>query len=70
MRVSFEKGTRYYSLEIDRDFFDWVVFKQFGGMGMKNGHRCSVPFDNYPSAKKYFDAECARRLKRGYTESV
>lgn len=66
MRLEYERGSRYYSLELDRDLFSWVVNKRFGGEKSIKGHIRHIPFEHYSEAVTYFIKEHTRRIGRGY----
>jgi predicted DNA-binding WGR domain protein len=63
----FEKGTRFYTLMLEQDLLgDWVVVTVYGRIGTSLGQVRVHAFADKPTAQDYFDAECVRRLKRGY----
>ncbi|PKQ52110.1 hypothetical protein CR151_17115 [Vibrio cholerae] len=66
MRIDYIKGTRYYSLRLEHDLFDWVVQKRFGNIMAKRGHEQNKPFSSRDEALNYFIGEHKRRLKRKY----
>jgi predicted DNA-binding WGR domain protein len=66
MKTRFTKGTRYYTLHCQRDLFDWVVVKAYGRIDTKLGQIKTMCFESEADALAYFDAECARRIKRSY----
>lgn len=66
-RRRFEKGTRFYSLSIAQDLLgDWVVVRVFGRIGSRLGQVRTDAFESEALARGYFEAECERRVKRGY----
>lgn len=64
----FEKGTRYYTVILDKDLFeDWVLTIANGRIGTKLGRVRTLAF---PSFKDAFDRFCIAtkiRDKRGYS---
>jgi predicted DNA-binding WGR domain protein len=64
--TSFEKGTRYYTLQIQRDLFGWVVIASYGRIDTKLGQVITTPFDDLEGAEIYLHQEIDRRIKRGY----
>jgi predicted DNA-binding WGR domain protein len=68
MRLDFERGTRHYALLLQRDLLgDWTVVKVFGRKGSAKGQIRVVAFGDEETARRYFEAECERRVKRGYS---
>ena len=65
-KISYEKHTRYYSLTLEQDLFNWVVVKHYGRIGTQHGQIRNIAFDSYHEAEQYFQKEHQRRLKRGY----
>ncbi|MGR5178838.1 WGR domain-containing protein [Vibrio mediterranei] len=67
MFLYFTKNTRYYALEYKRDFFDFVVQQHYGRIGTRLGKNRTHAFTEESEALAFLEAECQRRLKRGYT---
>jgi len=53
-KISYEKHTRYYSLTLERDLFNWVVVKHYGRIGTQHGQIRNVAFESYEEAEQYF----------------
>lgn len=63
----FEKGTRFYTLTLERDLLgDWVVVTVYGRTSSSLGQVRIRAFTDEGQARGYFEEECERRLKRGY----
>ena len=41
-KVSYEKHTRYYSLTLEQDLFNWVVVKHYGRIGTQHSQTRNI----------------------------
>ena len=65
--MRFEKGTRFYTLTLEQDLLgDWVVVTVYGRIGSALGQVRTLAFTDEAAAQGHFEAECRRRVKRGY----
>jgi hypothetical protein len=63
----FEKGTRYYTIILDRDLFDdWVIIIANGRIGTKLGRIRTLAFPSFTAAFNQFCIATKIRIKRGY----
>lgn len=63
----FEKGTRYYTVILDKDLFDdWVITIANGRIGTKLGKIRMIAFPCFVDACDKFQATIKNRAKRGY----
>ena len=63
----FEKGTRYYTIILDRDLFDdWVLTIANGRIGTKLGRIRKIAFPCFSDALDQFRTAAKVRTKRGY----
>lgn len=63
----FEKGTRYYTVILDKDLFnDWVITIANGRIGTKLGRIRIIAFPCFVDACDKFQATMKNRVKRGY----
>lgn len=63
----FEKGTRYYTIVLDRDLFeDWVITLANGRIGTKLGRIRKIAFTCFDDAFDQFENTTKTRIKRGY----
>jgi predicted DNA-binding WGR domain protein len=63
----FEKGTRYYTVILDKDLFDdWVIIIANGRIGTKLGRIRTIAFSCFVDACGKFQATIKNRAKRGY----
>lgn len=64
----FEKGTRYYTIILDRDLFDdWVITVANGRIGTKLGRVRTLAFPSFTDAFNQFFTAAKLRAKRGYS---
>ena len=64
----FEKGTRYYTVILDKDLFnDWVITIANGRIGTKLGRIRIIAFPCFVDACDKFQATMKNRVKRGYS---
>lgn len=63
----FEKGTRYYTVILDKDLFDdWVITIANGRIGTKLGRIRKIAFPCVADALNQFHTTTKIRAKRGY----
>lgn len=63
----FEKGTRYYTVILDKDLFDdWVISIANGRIGTKLGRVRIIAFPSFGDACGQFQVAMKNRTKRGY----
>ena len=63
----FEKGTRYYTVILDKDLFDdWVISIANGRIGTKLGRVRTIAFPCFEDACNQFQVTMKNRAKRGY----
>lgn len=63
----FEKGTRYYTVILDKDLFDdWVITIINGRINTKLGRIRKLAFQNCSDALSEFDTITKKRIKRKY----
>jgi len=63
----FEKGTRYYTVILDKDLFDdWVITIANGRIGTKLGRIRKIAFPCFLDACTQFQNASKIRTKRGY----
>lgn len=63
----FEKGTRYYTLILDKDLFDdWVITIANGRIGTQLGRVRKIAFPCFTDACTKFHNATEIRAKRGY----
>lgn len=63
----FEKGTRYYTVILDKDLFDdWVITIANGRIGTKLGRVRTLAFPSCTDAFNQFFITTKTREKRGY----
>ena len=63
----FEKGTRYYTVILDKDLFnEWVITIANGRIGTKLGRIRTIAFPCFVDACDKFQATMKNRVKRGY----
>ena len=63
----FEKGTRYYTVILDKDLFDdWVIIIANGRIGTKLGKIRTIAFPCFVDACDKFQVTIKNRAKRGY----
>ena len=63
----FEKGTRYYTVILDKDLFDdWVIIIANGRIGTKLGRIRTIAFPCFVDACDKFQVTIKNRAKRGY----
>lgn len=63
----FEKGTRYYTVILDKDLFDeWVITIANGRIGTKLGRIRKIAFPCFADALEQFCTTAKIRTKRGY----
>lgn len=63
----FEKGTKYYTIILDKDLFDdWVITITNGRIGTKLGRIRKIAFPCFADAFEQFRATAKTRTKRGY----
>lgn len=63
----FEKGTRYYTVILDKDLFDdWVITIANGRIGTKLGRVRKIAFTCFDDALGQFENTTKTRIKRGY----
>lgn len=63
----FEKGTRYYTIILDRDLFDdWVLTIANGRIGTKLGRVRTLAFPSFTDASNQFNTITKIRTTRGY----
>ncbi len=63
----FEKGTRYYTVILDKDLFDdWVITIANGRIGTKLGRIRKIAFPCFADACAQFHNATKIRIKRGY----
>ena len=63
----FEKGTRYYTVILDKDLFDdWVITIANGRIGTKLGRVRKIAFTCLEDAFGQFENTTKIRIKRGY----
>lgn len=63
----FEKGTRYYTVILDKDLFDdWVISIANGRIGTKLGRVRTIAFPSFEDAYGQFQVAIKNRTKRGY----
>ena len=66
--VRFEKGTRYYTIILDKDLFDdWVVTIVNGRIDTKLGKIRKIAFSCFSDAFDQFITTTKTRTKRGYS---
>ena len=64
----FEKGTRFYTIILDKDLFDdWVITIANGRIGTKLGRIRNIPFSCFSDAFEQFITTTKNRTKRGYS---
>ena len=63
----FEKGSRYYTIILDRDLFDdWVLTIANGRIGTNLGRIRTLAFPSFADAFNQFCTATKTREKRGY----
>ena len=63
----FEKGTRYYTVILDKDLFDdWVITIANGRIGTKLGRIRKIAFTCFEDSLGQFENTTKIRIKRGY----
>lgn len=63
----FEKGTRYYTVILDKDLFDdWVITIANGRIDTKLGRVRKIAFPSFAEACDKFRTTIKNRAKRGY----
>ena len=63
----FEKGTRYYTVILDKDLFnDWVITIANGRIGTKLGRIRKIAHTSFADACNQFHNVTKTRTKRGY----
>lgn len=63
----FEKGTRYYTVVLDKDLFDdWVITIANGRIGTKLGRIRKIAHPSFADACNQFHSVTKIRAKRGY----
>lgn len=67
MKARFEKGTRYYTLTLQKDLLeDWVVVADNGRINSKLGQRRTLAFTFFIDAFEHFCTQANIRFKRDY----
>lgn len=67
-RVSFSKGSRYYTLTVLQDLFEeWLLVRNYGRIGAPKGHSITEVYPSQQEAIARFDDLCHyREHKRHY----
>ena len=66
-RARFQKVTRYYTIELQKDLLgDWTVVISNGRLKSRLGRTRLIAFKNFPAAFNQFCLLCELRHHRGY----
>jgi predicted DNA-binding WGR domain protein len=67
MFLRFERDTRYYLLEIERNFLGcWSLIRRWGGINTRNGSEMKHIFFSYEEALKGFEELVKERMNKRY----
>jgi predicted DNA-binding WGR domain protein len=62
-----ERGTRYYQVEVSQDLWgQWVLIQRWGRRGTRLGQTRRVPCDAYADALRLLARIQRRRVQHGY----
>ncbi|MEJ1343166.1 MAG: WGR domain-containing protein [Candidatus Sedimenticola sp. (ex Thyasira tokunagai)] len=68
MHQIWNKGTRYYSVRLERDLFGaWVVIRTWGRIGTSMGRIRTDPASSFEEGLSQIEAIEKNRVSHGYT---